>query len=108
MLESRLKTLCREGKENITHKPSTETGDMTKIKTSRFMSPDNPKGFLHKVWFIITLYWCRQGCDGQQHLTRTALPLAPMIRETTTRLSPTRSSQTTIKVGKGKTEVTRP
>jgi len=54
-----------------------------KIKTSKFMSPENPKGLLRKVWFFIALYWCRRVWEGQRRLTRNSFTFATMIREAT-------------------------
>ena len=64
MLECKLKANRRDGKENVQHKPVIESNDIIKIKNSPFMSTENPQGLLRRVWFIITLYWCRRGCEG--------------------------------------------
>jgi len=47
-LESKLKAIRREGKENTQHKPVIESDDILKIKSSPFMSPDTPDGLLRK------------------------------------------------------------
>ena len=61
MLESKLKAIRREGKENIQHKPVIESAVLVKINNSPFTSPDTAVGLLRKVWFYVTLYWCRRG-----------------------------------------------
>ena len=70
MLESKLKGLRREGKEHTRHKPVIESEDLVKLKESPFLSPNTPDGLLRKVWFNVTLYWCRRGCEGQRLLRR--------------------------------------
>ncbi|KAK3721649.1 hypothetical protein QZH41_003672 [Actinostola sp. cb2023] len=70
MLESKLKTMRREGKENVKHKPILESADIAKLKESAYLSPEDPAGLLRKVWFFVTLYWCRRGCEGQRSLRR--------------------------------------
>lgn len=66
MLESKLKALRREGKENVQHKAVIESQDLIKLNNSPFMSPNTPAGLLRKVWFFCTLYWCRRGSEGQR------------------------------------------
>lgn len=46
MLESKLKALRREGKENVQHKPIIESSDLIKINNSPFMSPHTSDGLL--------------------------------------------------------------
>ena len=72
MLESKLKRLRREGKENVQHKPVIEQADLVKIQNSPFTSPDNPSGLLRKTWFFVTLHWCRRGFEGQRNLRRNS------------------------------------
>ena len=76
MLESKLKALRREGKENVQHKAVIESADLIKINNSPFMSPHTPDGLLRKVWFYVTLYWCRRGCEGQRSLRRDSFKFA--------------------------------
>ena len=70
ILECKLKVNRREGKENTQHKPIIEPADIVKIKKSPFLSHENPYGLLRRVWFIVCLYWCRRGNEGQRHLRR--------------------------------------
>ena len=71
VLESKLKALCQEGKENVQHKAVIESQDLIKLSNSPFMSPKNPAGLLWKVRFYCTLYRCRRGSEGQNiHFAR--------------------------------------
>ena len=70
MLECKLKGNRREGKENAQHKPIIEPADIRKMKESPFLSFENAAGLFRRVWFIVTLYWCRGGCEGQRQLRR--------------------------------------
>ena len=70
MLECKLKLNRREGKENVKHKPVIQKEDMEKLKRSPFLSFNDPAGLLRRVWFIITLFWCRRGCESQGQLRR--------------------------------------
>lgn len=72
MLDAKLRINRREGKENIKHKPAIESTDLVKIETSDFMDMNTPAGLLRKVWFYVTLYWCRRGREGQRELTRNS------------------------------------
>jgi len=76
MLESKLKAIRRKGKENIQHKPVIESAVLVKINNSPFTSPDTAVGLLRKVWFYVTLYWCRRGCEGQRLLRRDGFQFA--------------------------------
>ena len=70
MLECKLKLNRRQGKDTVKHKSVIQKNDLEKLKTSPFMSTDNPAGLLRRVWFIVTLFWCRRGCESQQQLRR--------------------------------------
>ena len=60
MLECKLKLNRREEKENVKHKPIIQKEeDMEKLKSSQFLSFNDPAGLLRRVWFIVTLFWCR-------------------------------------------------
>ena len=68
MLQSKLKLNRREGKENVKHKPVIQKEDIEKLKSSPFLSFIDPAGLLRRVWFIVTLFWCRRGCESQRQL----------------------------------------
>ena len=68
MLECKLKLNRREGKENVKHKPVIQKEDIEKLKSSPFLSFNDPAGLLRRVWFIVTLFWCRRGCQSQRQL----------------------------------------
>lgn len=70
MLECKLKLNRREGKENVHHKPVIQKEDIDKLKISPFLSINNPAGLLRRVWFIVTLFWCRRGCESQRQLKK--------------------------------------
>ncbi|XP_031575437.1 uncharacterized protein LOC116309046 [Actinia tenebrosa] len=70
ILESKLKVNKREQKQNTKHKLVIEPADVSKVKKNPFLSHENPYGLLRRVWFIVTLYWCRRGCEGQRQLRR--------------------------------------
>ena len=69
MLECKLKLNRREGKENVKHKPAIQKEDrMEKLKSIPFLSFNDFAGLLRRVWFIVTLFWCRRGCESQRQL----------------------------------------
>ena len=53
MLESKLKALRQEGKENVQHKAVIESKDLIKLNNSPFMSPNTPAGLLRKAWVFL-------------------------------------------------------
>ena len=53
MLESKLKALRREGKENVQHKAVIESQDLIKLNNSPFTGPNTPAGLLRKVCFFL-------------------------------------------------------
>ena len=61
MLECKRKLNRKEEKENVKHKPVIQKEDMEKLKSSQFLSFNDPAGLLRRVWFIVTLFWCREG-----------------------------------------------
>ena len=72
ILDAKLRLNRREGKETTKHKPSIESNYLVKIQSSEFTNMDTPAGLLHKVWFYVSLYWCRRGREGQRELTRSS------------------------------------
>ncbi|KAK3716904.1 hypothetical protein QZH41_002267 [Actinostola sp. cb2023] len=75
MLECKLKLNRRLGKENVQHKPVIDAEDIEKIRTSSFMNFRDPAGLLRRIWFVVTLYWCRRGCEGQRQLRSDSFEL---------------------------------
>ena len=71
-INAKLRINRREGKENVKHKPTIEKTDLAKIESSSCMNKNTPAGLLRKVWFYISLYWCRWGRKGQRELTRSS------------------------------------
>ena len=70
MLDATLKQLKREGKENTRHKPPIESKDILTLKSHEALSIQRPLSLLRNVWFHVTLFWCRRGCEGQRLLKK--------------------------------------
>ncbi|KAK3732454.1 hypothetical protein QZH41_004290 [Actinostola sp. cb2023] len=60
----------RRPKENVKHKQVIQPEDIEKLKNSSFLSYRDAAGLLRRVWFLVTLFWCRRGCEGQRQLRR--------------------------------------
>ena len=75
MLECKLKLNRRKGKENVKHNLVIQKQDMEKLKNSPFLSFNDPAGLLHRVWLLVTLFWCRRGCESQRQLKRDSFIL---------------------------------
>ena len=73
ILESTLKLNRKDGKQSVEHKPIIEESNIHKLQKSPFLSYNTAVGLLRRVWFIVTLYWCRRGCEGQRELRRESL-----------------------------------
>ena len=59
------KKMRQEGKGKIHHKPSIQQGDVVKLYNHpRVFNPNIPSGLLNKVFFEITLYFCRRGQEN--------------------------------------------
>ena len=67
MLNAKVVSLKRHGKENVKNKPAIETEDLVRLKSSQVMSPSNPLGLLRNVWFHVILFFCRRGREGQRN-----------------------------------------
>ena len=72
MLNAKVVSLKRHGKENVKHKPAIETEDLVRLKSSQVLSPSNPLGLLRNVWFHVILFFCRRGREGQRNLKKTS------------------------------------
>ena len=75
MLNAKVVSLKRHGKENVKHKPAIETEDLVRLKSSQVLSPSNPLGLLRNVWFHVILFFCRRGREGQRNLKKPASSL---------------------------------
>ena len=73
MLESKLKALRREGKENFQHKAVIESQDLIKLNSRPLMSPSIPTGIPLKIPVFSTLYLSRRGSEGQRLLRLDSL-----------------------------------
>ena len=87
MLNAKVVSLKRHGKENVKHKPAIETEDLVRLKSSQVLSPSNPLGLLRNVWFHVILFFCRRGREGQRNLKKTSFKFE---------VDPTRRNYTTM------------
>ena len=71
MLNAKVVSLKRHGKENVKHKPAIETEDLVRLKFSQVLSPSNLLGLLRNVWFHVILFFCGSGREGQRNLKKT-------------------------------------
>ena len=70
MLNAKVVSLKRHGKENVKHKPAIETEDLVRLKSSQVLSPSNHLGLVRNVWFHVILFFCRRGREGQRNLKK--------------------------------------
>ena len=75
MLNARVVSLKRQGKENVKHKPAIEAEDLVQLKSSQVLAITNPLGLLRNAWFHVALYFCRRGREGQRQLKQTSFKL---------------------------------
>ena len=75
MLNAKVVSLKRHGKENVKHKPAIETEDLVRLRSSQVLSPSNPLGLLRNVWFHVILFFCRRSREGQRNLKKTSSSL---------------------------------
>lgn len=64
-----VKSLKREGADKTKHHPPISNGDLEKMYSSGVLSITNPTSLVRKVWFEITLHFCRRGREGLRELT---------------------------------------
>ena len=57
-------------RKKVQHKSVIVPSDLAKITASPFLSVTNPARLLRRMWFYVSLYWCRRGREGQQDLCR--------------------------------------
>ena len=67
-----IKKLRREGLDTTKHKPPISERDMTKMYESGTLSNDHPWGLLQKIYFEISLHFCRRGCEGLRELKKSS------------------------------------
>ncbi|CAB3978967.1 structural maintenance of chromosomes 3-like [Paramuricea clavata] len=70
VLNAKIVSLKKQGKENVVHKSVLEAEDLTKLKNSDVLNVSTPLGLLRNVWFHVSLFWCRRGREGQRKLTK--------------------------------------
>ncbi len=63
-----IKKLRRQGRDTTTHKPVVSENDMQKMYKSGTLCNSNPWGLLQKVFFEVSLHFCRRGCEGLRDL----------------------------------------
>ena len=76
MLNTKIKGLKQQGKENVQHKEAIPVEDLKKLKASPVLSLSNPWSLLRNVWFHSVLYWCRRGREGQRSLKASGFSFA--------------------------------
>ena len=65
ILNAKIVSLKKQGKEKVVHKPVLEVEDLAKLKNSGILNVSTPLGLLGNVRFRVSLYWCRRGQEGQ-------------------------------------------
>ena len=57
MLNAKIISLKRQGKENIKHKPAIENEDLAKLNASQAIAVTNPLSLLRNVWCHVVLFF---------------------------------------------------
>ena len=76
MLNAKIKSLKKQGKENVQHKEAIPVADLKKLKEGPVLRLTNPWSLLRNVWFHVVLYWCRRGREGQRNLKPSSFQFA--------------------------------
>ena len=76
MLNAKIKSLKKQGKENVQHKEAIPADDLKKLKAGPVLRLTNPWSLLRNVWFHVVLYWCRIGREGQRNLKPSSFEFA--------------------------------
>ena len=76
MLNAKIKSLKKQGKENVQHKDAIPVDDLKKLKAALLLRLTNPWSLLKNVWCHVVLYWCRRGREGQQNLKPSSFKFA--------------------------------
>ena len=84
MLNAKIKSLNKQGKENVQHKDAIPVDDLKKLKAGPVLCLTNPWSLLRNVWFHVVLYWCRRGGEGQRNLKPSSFKLQWMRKASAT------------------------
>ena len=71
-LNAKLKKIKESGASKVKHHSSIQPEDKQKCYDSSVLVDDSPLALLHVNWFNVNLYFCRQGRENQQKLTRNS------------------------------------
>ena len=71
--------LKREGKAKVQHKPPISEEDLCKLYSSSAFNTNTPVGLQNKVWFEVTLFFCRRGQENLMTSRETLLPSLQML-----------------------------
>ena len=59
-----------KGMDKTHHHQPISQKDLQKLEQSEALSVNTPAGLLRRVWFNVTLYFGRRGCEGQRMLCK--------------------------------------
>ena len=76
MLNAKMKSLKKQGKQNVQRKDAIPVDDLKKLKAGPVLRLTNPWSLLRNVWFHVVLYWCRRGREGQRNLKPSSFQFA--------------------------------
>ena len=65
-----VKKLIQEGKDTTKHKDVIDPLDVKKLYDGKYLSNDSPKSLQRKVWFEMSLHFCRRGKEGLHELRK--------------------------------------
>ena len=57
MLNAKIKSLKKQGKENVQHRDAIPVDDLKKLKAGPVLRLTNPWSLLRNVWFHVVLSW---------------------------------------------------
>ena len=66
----------QKGKGYVKHHDAIAAGDLKKLYSSAAFDQDSPSGLQAKVWFEISLYFCRRGRENLRQLKRDHFKIA--------------------------------
>lgn len=76
MFNAKIKSLKKQGKENVQHKDAIPVDDLKKLKAGPVSRLTYPWSLLRNVWFHVVLCWCRRGREGQRNLKPSSFKFA--------------------------------